>query len=152
MKWGLTKKGKEQDSMLDSFERDISKVFDDFFSIRPSSMFDCEWSPCVDIEEDEKNLRVVAEIPGIDEKDLNVSIERNMLIISGEKKEEKTEKDAAKRYVKSERSFGSFYRSIPLPEDIVTDSVKAKFKNGVLTVEMGKSEQAKPRKIQIDVK
>ena len=138
--------------MLDSFERDISKVFDDFFSIRPSSMFECEWSPCVDIEEDGKHLRVVAEVPGIDEKDLKVTLEGNMLIISGEKKEEKTEKDAAKRYVVSERSFGSFYRSVALPEDIITDSVKAKFKNGILTVEMEKSEQAKPKKIQIEVK
>lgn len=152
MKWGLTKKGKEHESVLDSFERDISKVFDDFFSIRPSSMFECEWSPCVDIEEDEKHLRIVAEVPGIEEKDLTVSLERNMLIISGEKKEEKKEKDAAKRYVVSERSFGSFYRSVALPDDIIAESVKANFKNGVLRVEMEKSEQAKPKKIQIEVK
>lgn len=93
-----------------------------------------------------------AEIPGIDEKDLQVTLENNILTIAGEKKEERNEKDRDSRWVVSERKFGSFRRSISLPEGIRSDKIKAAFRNGVLRVEIPREESAKPRKITIDVK
>ncbi len=152
MKWGLTKKNREQESLVDSLHRDISRVFDDFFSISPTSMFEFDWSPTVDVVENEGGFIVKAEIPGIDEKDLQVTLENNILTIAGEKKEERNEKDRDSRWVVSERKFGSFRRSISLPEGIRSDKIKAAFRNGVLRVEIPREESAKPRKITIDVK
>ena len=152
MKWGLTKKNREQESLVDSLHRDISRVFDDFFSISPTSMFEFDWSPTVDVVENEGGFLVKAEIPGIDEKDLQVTLENNILTIAGEKKEERSEKDRDSRWVVSERKFGSFRRSISLPEGIRSDKIKAAFRNGVLRVEIPREESAKPRKITIDVK
>ncbi len=152
MKWGLTKKNREQESLVDSLHRDISRVFDDFFSISPTSMFEFDWSPTVDVVENEGGFLVKAEIPGIDEKDLQVTLENNILTIAGEKKEERNEKDRDSRWVVSERKFGSFRRSISLPEGIRSDKIKAAFRNGVLRVEIPREESAKPRKITIDVK
>ncbi len=152
MKWGLTKKNREQESLVDSLHRDISRVFDDFFSISPTSMFEFDWSPTVDVMENEGGFLVKAEIPGIDEKDLQVTLENNILTIAGEKKEERSEKDRDSRWVVSERKFGSFRRSISLPEGIRSDKIKAAFRNGVLRVEIPREESAKPRKITIDVK
>jgi HSP20 family protein len=101
------------------------------------------------VEEDEKTIRIKAEVPGIDEKDLEVKIENNVLTLSGEKKEER--KEEKKNYVFSERKFGSFSRSISLPESIKTDKVKATFKKGVLNIEIPKDEKAEPKKIAIEV-
>lgn len=152
MKWGLTKKNREQESMVDSLHRDISRVFDDFFSISPTSMFEFDWSPTVDVVEDDTGFHVKAEVPGIDEKDLQVTLENNILTIAGEKKVERSEKDRDSRYVLSERKFGAFRRSISLPEGIRADKINAAFKNGVLRVEIPREETARPRKINIDVK
>lgn len=151
MKWGLTKKNHEQDSLVDTLHRDITRVFDDFFSISPTSMFEFDWSPSIDVEEDDSGYHVKAEIPGIDEKDLRVTLENGILSISGEKKEEREERGNG-RYVVSERKFGSFHRSISLPDGIKADKIKASFKNGVLRVDVPREESSKPRKINIDVK
>jgi len=152
MKWGITKKNRESGTSLDSFQRDISRVFDDFFALTPSSMFEIDWTPSIDVEEDEKGIRVKAEIPGIDEKDLRVTLDQNILSIEGEKREERREEDKGSRYVLSERKFGSFHRSISLPSGVKAESIKASFKNGVLKVEIPRDESQKPRKIAIDVK
>lgn len=133
----------------DRFEKQLSQLFDDFFEMKPSSLFETRWMPSIDVDEDENGIHVKAEIPGIEEKDLHVVIEQNMLTISGEKSEEK--KSENKRYVVSERQFGSFYRSIALPEGIDANKITAKFKNGVLHIEIPRTEEAKPKKITIDV-
>ena len=96
-------------------------------------------------------MYVKAEIPGLDEKDLNVSLHNNMLTISGEKKNERAEEDKNRNYYYCERSFGSFSRTIELPEGIKHDEVKARYKNGVLEIELPKDESARPRKIEISV-
>ena len=151
MKWGLTKKNRDNSSPVDLFHRDISRVFDDFFSLTPSSMFEFDWSPSVDVVENEHSVNVKAEIPGIDEKDLKVTLENNILCIAGEKREERREEDKKSRSVVSERRFGSFHRAISLPEGIREENIKASFKNGVLKIEIPKDEAAKPKKITIDV-
>lgn len=150
MKWGLTKRNETKLNPFEAFERDVKRIFDDFFALEPVDLFDSAWVPLIDIEEDEKSIHLRAEIPGIDEKDLNVTLEDNVLTISGEKKEERKEEN--KRYVLAERRFGSFKRSIALPNEVKADSVKASFKNGVLTINFEKKEVSQPKRITINVK
>jgi len=152
MKWGLTKRDRDPDTAYSDFRKDIDRVFDDFFSLKPSSLFDSEWLPSVDIDEDDKAIHIKAELPGIDEKDLKVNLENNVLTISGEKKEERKEEDKDKRTIVSERRFGSFSRSLSVPEGIKAEKIKAKFKDGVLNIEVPKEETVQPKKINIDVK
>ncbi|MDH7552949.1 MAG: Hsp20/alpha crystallin family protein [Spirochaetota bacterium] len=150
MKWGLTKRNETKLNPFEAFERDVKRIFDDFFTLEPVDLFDSAWVPSIDVEEDEKSIHVRAEIPGIDEKDLNVTLEDNVLTISGEKKEERKEEN--KRYVLAERRFGSFKRSIALPAEVKADNVKASFKKGVLTVDFEKKEVSQPKRITINVK
>jgi HSP20 family protein len=150
MKWGLTKRNEDISTSLGTLNRDISRMFDDFFSIKPSSMFEFEWAPAIDVHETDNSIHVKAEIPGMSEKDINVSIENNVLTISGEKNEEK--KSENKKYAVCERRFGSFFRSIALPDGIKRDGIKAAYKNGVLDIEIPKEASVKPAPIKIDVK
>ena len=148
---GLIKRDEKniQDPFV-SFRNEMERVFDDFFSLKPTEMFDSEWIPSIDVDEAEKNVYVRAEIPGIEEKDIDATLEENILTISGEKKEEHEEKD--KKHWLRESRLGSFQRSVALPEGIKADSAKAKFKKGVLNIEIEKTEKSKPKSIKIDVK
>jgi len=150
MKWGLTKRDDDSFFGVDTFRRELSRLFDDFFSISPSTLSKNGWMPTVDVEEDDKAIHVKAELPGIEEKDLRVTLENRLLTISGEKTEERKEEN--KRYMVSERRFGSFQRSITLPEEADSKGIEAKFKNGILSIEIPKLESTRPKKIKIDVK
>jgi len=108
-----------------------------------------EWSPLVDITEDDKEYVITAELPEIKREDLNVTVENGVLNITGERKFEKEEKN--KRYHRIERAYGSFTRSFTLPEDADGGQVNATFKNGVLKVQLAKSEKAKPKSIDVKV-
>jgi len=145
----LIKRNNNKEYGLDTFRRNVDKLFDDFFFLTPTSLFKNDWEPTVDVEEDDKSIRVKAEIPGIDEKDLDVKIENNILTLSGEKKEER--KEEKKNYIFSERKFGSFSRSISLPEGIKTDKIKATFKKGLLNIEIPKEEVKESKKIAINI-
>jgi len=138
-----------KDLKTNSFRNSIDKLFDDFFFFSPTSLFKNDWDPSIEIVEEKDAIYVKAEMPGIEEKDLEVKIEDNILTLSGEKKEEK--KEEKKNYVFSERKFGSFYRSINLPEGIDKDKVKATFKKGVLSIDIPKKEVKEPKKIAINV-
>ncbi|GAB4389678.1 MAG: Hsp20/alpha crystallin family protein [Thermodesulfovibrionales bacterium] len=105
--------------------------------------------PSVDIFEDDANVIVKAEVPGVGKEDLEVSVEENMITISGEKKKE--EKVEEKDYYRVERSHGSFRRSFSLPSEVESAKAKARFKNGVLEVTIPKSEKAGKRKIKVTV-
>jgi HSP20 family protein len=129
----------------------LSSVFDDFFRMVPADNLGYELFPKVDINEDDKTVHVKAEMPGLEEKDLEVTLKDNMLTISGEKKEENTEENKNRNYRYCERKFGSFSRTIELPDGIKADEVKASYKNGVLEIEVPKSEPAQPKKINITV-
>lgn len=150
MKWGLTKRNEAKLNPFEAFERDVKRLFDDFFALEPVDLFDSAWMPSVDVDEDDKSIHIRAEIPGIDEKDINVTLEDNVLTITGEKKEERKEEN--KRYIVAERKFGSFKRSITLPAEVKADSAKASFKNGVLTIDFEKKEVSQPKRITINVK
>ena len=106
--------------------------------------------PNIDVTETDKEIRVSAELPGMDNKDINVSLTKESLTITGEKKEEKEEKK--KDYYRMERSYGSFSRTIPMPVEIDTDKAKALFKKGVLTITLPKTAKAIKEKKKISIK
>ena len=133
-------------------ERD--SLFDDFFrgfSIEPFEGRQARsFSPNIDIAETDKEIKVSAELPGMDDKDIEVNLNRDSLTIRGEKKEEK--EDKGKDYYHVERSYGSFTRTIPLPVEIEGDKAEAHFKKGVLTVTVPKSAKAVEQKKKIAIK
>ena len=103
----------------------------------------------MDVSETDQAVVVKMDLPGVAGKDLEISVDNNLLTIRGERKEEKEEGDKAKQYHRIERSFGSFSRSLPLPCAVNEDEAAAEFKEGVLTITLPKSESAKPRKISV---
>jgi HSP20 family protein len=108
-----------------------------------------EWSPLVDISEDEKEYLVKAELPEVKKEDVKLTVQDNVLSISGERKSEKEEK--GKRYHRVERAYGSFLRSFTLPDDADGTKVVAEYKDGLLMVHVPKSEKAKPKSIEVKV-
>ena len=144
---------------LESLRQEIDRLFDDFGvgswrSPFRSSLFDMDpfrrakaafsGVPAVDVAETEKGYKVVAELPGMDEKNIEVKIANSMLTIKGEKQEEK--QDEKQDYYIRERSFGSFERTFPVPDGVELDKVDASFKKGVLTVTLPKTAEAQRRK------
>jgi HSP20 family protein len=106
-------------------------------------------APAVNIEETPEQLTLTAELPGMKQEDINIELENNVLTISGEKFDERTEEDAERRYHLWERKYGSFQRSFTLPRTVMADGISASFDSGVLTVHMPKIEEAKGRRIAI---
>jgi HSP20 family protein len=143
-------------SALIRFERPmntLSSLFDDFFGDNIYESVDRQLTtgnwPHVDIEESENSYAIKADLPGMDKKDVSITVENGTLCISGEKKaESKREKG---KYYHLERSYGSFSRSFALPDDIETGKIEAAMNNGVLTLTLPKSEKAKPRSIEVKV-
>lgn len=107
------------------------------------------WAPAVDVSEKEEAVYVRAEVPGMSKDDIKLTVHDGTLTISGEKKQEKT--DEKENYYRTERSFGSFCRTFSLPSTIKAEDIKANYKDGVLTIEMPKVEEAKPKEISINV-
>ena len=108
-----------------------------------------QWSPAVDIVEDDKEFLIKAELPDIKKENVHVTVENGVLTLSGERKFEKEENK--RRYHRVERSYGSFTRSFSLPEGADASKVRAEFKDGVLQVHMLKSETARPKHIEVKV-
>jgi HSP20 family protein len=111
---------------------------------------DVAWSPRLDVSETDNNLEIVADLPGMEKKDITVTLEDNLLTIKGEKKEEKENKD--KQYHTIERCSGSFYRAVRLPVEVEKDKIEAAFKDGVLTLRLPKSKESKRKAAQIEIK
>jgi len=105
------------------------------------------WSPAVDIFEKDNELVLTAEVPGIDEKDIEINIENNTLTIKGERKFEKETKE--ENYHRIERSYGSFFRSFTLPGTVDQDKIQAEHENGILKITMSKRTELKPRKVKV---
>jgi HSP20 family protein len=130
------------------FDRLFRETFQPFFAEgEPSTR---TWAPAVDIYETADSIVLKAELPGIDPKDVDVRVEDNTLFLKGERRFEKEVKE--ENYHRVERSYGSFARSFSLPNSIDTDKVEAEYKDGVLTLNMPKREEAKPKTIKIEVK
>ena len=137
-----------------AFQNEFNRLFEDFFEnsgLTPwSERFD-GFNPRVNVAEREKEIEVTAELPGIAEEDVDISLTRDVLTIKGEKKQESERKED--NYTRVERSYGSFSRTISLPADVVdADNVEATFKNGVLTIVLPKREEAQQVSRRIAVK
>jgi HSP20 family protein len=134
---------------VDHFRNEIDRLFDRFFDWRPTlfGSEEREWVPSMDISETSEEVIVKAEVPGMDAKDIQVSISNNILTIQGEKKHEKEEKEENVHRV--ERSYGSFYRSIQLPAEVDSEKADATYKKGILKLKLPKTKQASVKKIAI---
>jgi HSP20 family protein len=107
------------------------------------------WTPALDLYEDKDNFVVKAELPGMKKEDIEVSMHEGSLSISGERKSEEKHKDAD--VYRTERFFGRFQRTVALPTPVAADKVKASYKDGVLTITLPKTEEAKPKQIEVNV-
>ena len=143
---------------LARWERDMDRMMDDFFSRRRHSWWPQRWfrpdeteisAPAIDLYEDKDNIVVKAELPGMDKDDVQVNLSDHLLTIKGEKKKENEIKE--ENYYRSERSYGSFVRTLELPKDVHADKVKASFKSGVLEVRLPKTEEAKTKEIKVHI-
>ena len=135
--------GQEWTYPFDSFRLEMDRLMENFFhgfDTRHFGRRSDSFVPQIDVVDTDKEIKISAELPGLDEKDIEVSLTREALTIRGEKREEKEEK--GKDYYRSERSYGSFTRTIPLPAEVDADKVAASFKKGVLTVKLPKTKQA----------
>lgn len=135
-------------SLLDQMRREMDRVREDTRTAEGSSMATSDWVPAVDIKEEKDSFVIIADIPGVDPKDIEVHMENGMLTIKGEKESEK--KEEREGYKRVERSYGSFYRRFSLPDTADAEKISAKSNNGVLEVTIGKQEQVQPRKISVD--
>jgi HSP20 family protein len=145
-RWGMLPWRPSRD--LEEWER----RFDDLFG-RPSWRLPVEergWMPAVDVFEKADRFVVKAELPGMKEEDIDVSVVGDTLSIKGEKKTETEVKE--EDYYRCERSYGSFYRSIPLPPNVDSNKIEASFDDGVLEVALPKSAKVKPKKIAVSAK
>jgi HSP20 family protein len=145
---------RREDHPLFSLQRDMNRLFEDFwrgFDL-PSLFDDHGWAfgafePRVDVEETADEVRVTAELPGLDEKDFEVTLSGDTLVLKGEKREEHEDRAQGWR----ERRYGAFERTIPLPVEVEADRASAQFKNGVLRVRLPKSAQAREQAKRIPV-
>ncbi len=152
----IRREPEEQESVL-ALQEEIDDLFDDFFNRpfglmrRPSRGLETlsKFSPSVDVSETAKQVNIEAELPGMEADDIDLEVRDEMVLIRGEKKSEREEKD--EQFYRLERSYGSFRRSIPLPAEIDVDKAKANFKNGVLSIKLPKVKSSRPRR-KIDVK
>jgi HSP20 family protein len=144
-----------EDNPITALQREMNRAFESFWSRgeRPfgslAAVFG-EGAPRSDVVETEAGIEVTVELPGLEERDIEVSLSDEALTIKGEKKVER--KDEKKGYYISERSYGSVYRSIPLPAGVDSDKAEASFKNGVLTVKLLQRPEAKAKVKKIEVK
>jgi HSP20 family protein len=146
----------DDDHPFYSLQREMNSLFDDFFrgfDITPHGFYTsrpASFSPSVDVKENEKEYIIKAELPGMDEKEIEVMVTDDSVTIKGEKKEE-TE-DKGKNYYYMERSYGSFHRVIPLAAEAESGKAEASFKNGVLSITIPKSQTAKAKVTKVSIK
>ncbi len=148
---------------FESLRRDVERLFDEFddgfwrspfrsslFAGAPFRRVELPAPPAVDVSETDKAYEITADLPGMDEKNVEVKVASGVLTIKGEKQDEKEEKK--KDYYMRERSFGSFERSFQVPDDVDPDKIEASFKKGVLSVTLPKSAEAEKAAKQITIK
>lgn len=148
MRWGSLKE-------LEDMRRDMDRLFEEFFAPArrrrtwPVKTETAVVAPSIDMLDRENEIVVRAELPGVNKEDLDISLTKEALVLKGEVKREEETKEA--NYYLSERSYGSFSRTIPLPVEVDTERVKASFKNGILELVIPKKEESKPKEIKIEV-
>ncbi len=140
----------DQSRGLTTLQDQVNRLFEDNFTRDRSAHADlATWAPPVDIYETENELVLTADLPGLQDKDIDVRVENNMLTIRGERK---FENDANQdNYLRVERAYGPFTRSFSLPNTVSSESVRAEYGDGVLTLHLAKREESKPKQIKISV-
>jgi HSP20 family protein len=135
---------------LSSLQDQVNRLFEDTVSRGRTGDSDlATWAPAVDIYETDHELVVKADLPEVDEKDIDIRVENNTLTIRGERKfQRETSED---NYLRIERAYGNFTRSFSLPNTVNTEAIRAEYRNGVLTVHMAKREESKPKQIKISI-
>jgi HSP20 family protein len=144
---------RRDDDPFGSLFREVQKTFENFSQRTPFARFSSGMlSPNIDVAESKDAIDVTAELPGVDEKDVDVTLADGMLIIRGEKKTERNEQDTDKNWHLVERSYGAFSRTIPLPFDPDPTQVEAKFDNGALRVHLPKPAEMAKKQQKIEIK
>lgn len=134
-------------SIFDQFQHELNRT-QAHAAKNEDHAVNSDWSPAVDIKEEEKQFLLIADIPGVNSNDIDIQMEGNILTIKGEKNSEL--KNEHNDYKRIERKHGVFYRRFTMPEDVNADGIEAKCENGVLTVSIPKQEVVKPRKIIVN--
>jgi HSP20 family protein len=136
---------------LSTLREQIDRLFDSFFGRVPSiAEKEVAWIPAINLEETDDSYVVQAELPGLKKDEIKVSITEDTVTISGERKISKEEK--GKTYHRVEMSYGKFQRTLTLPGEIVPSKAKATYKDGILTIKLPKSEKAKVKEIEVEIK
>lgn len=135
---------------LFNLHNEMGRIFGDLFGSHEGrgDVEETSWTPSVDVTETETGFEVRAELPGVSKDDVSVSVKDNLLTIKGEKRQENV--DDSNNYRRVERCYGSFERRFSLPPKVDVDSVRAEFKDGVLTLSIPKPEEVKPKEILIN--
>lgn len=134
---------------LNSLQREMNRLFQDFTHAGETDLTTTTFAPPVDIYEDEHAITVKMEVPGVDQKDIDVRLENNTLTIKGERKFEQEEKE--ENFHRIERRYGAFSRSFTLPNTVNPDDVHADYDNGLLKIRLGKRAEARPKQVKINV-
>jgi HSP20 family protein len=127
----------------------LNSVFGNLNTESESPLTTASFVPAVDVYEDDKKIVLKLEVPGIEEKDLDIRVENHTLTVKGERKFEKEEKE--ENFHRIERRYGSFYRAFTLPSTVDTENVDAKYENGVLKLELKKKPEAQPKQIKVNI-
>jgi HSP20 family protein len=135
---------REMSTLRDEMDRLWDRFFGEWPILEPVRR---EWAPSLDMSETKNNIVVKAEVPGLEAKDIDISLTGGVLTIKGQKKQEKEGKD--ENYHRVERSYGTFTRSVRVPQEVQSDKIEATYKNGVLKITLPKSEEAKKKEIKI---
>lgn len=134
---------------FDRMRREMYRVLESFFQAPERGEGRGDWLPAVDVKETKNEIVVKAEVPGMEPKDIDISLTDHMLVIRGEKRQEKEEKD--ENYQVIETHYGAFVRSIEIPANVRADNIQASYKNGVLKIVLPKSEEAKKKEVKIKI-
>ncbi len=136
---------------LNTLQHQMNRLFRDSFGEpgREEALTTSVFAPAVDVYEDEHNITLKVEVPGIDEKDIDIRVENHTLTVHGERKFEKDEKE--ENYRRVERQYGSFTRTFTLPSTVDTDNIRADYDKGILKIRLAKKEEAKPKQIKVNI-
>ncbi len=152
MKWRNRNTPERRRDPFDVLQNEINRLFDrdiwDFGS--EPALFDEGFAPAIDVRENDDNVEIRCDLPGVKKDDIDISVSDNLLTIKGEKKDEKEEKEET--YYRRESWSGAFQRTVSLPDSVDPDNAKAEMKDGVLQLTMPKREEKKRKQIKVDVK
>jgi HSP20 family protein len=144
-------RGESAPTELARFRSELDRVFSDFFRdpwTALSETFSRDWKPTLDVVDAENEITIRAELPGLEPKDVDITLTGTTLILSGEKREES--KEEGQTFFRAERRYGSFRRAVPLPHGVDENRIRAEFRNGVLIVYAPKKESARPKRIRVE--